>query len=114
MFLVTYSALGQFKYSYSVGGVGEDPQGLALDANGNLIVMGNVSQKIFVKQVSHSGQVMASWLFGGASRNSGTGVATDRSGAVFITGYISESLQCGDAIATPRGVPTAFVAKLAP
>ncbi len=124
IFIVKYDASGNALWAKSAGGFDFD-KGLsvATDVNGNVFMTGSFysptitfgtitltnagssTADIFIVKYDASGNVLWAKSAGGASYDEGSGVATDASGNVFITGqFNSATINFGTITLTNAGV----------
>ena len=129
-------AAPRLEFSTFFGGeFGEQGNGVALDAQGNIYVVGQTRDvpaapgsfssvtgstfDVFVLKIDPTGtQLLYQAVFGGSARERGTAIAVDAEGAAYVTGWtFSEDFPVtGGAAQTEFGGGTrdAFVAKLTP
>ncbi|HUI53566.1 MAG TPA: SBBP repeat-containing protein, partial [Bryobacteraceae bacterium] len=140
-FITRLSADGNsLLFSTYLGGSGgtvsypETGQGIALDSQGNVYVVGVTSSldfplleavqasrlgatDAFVTKVNSAGALVYSTYLGGSSIEVGNAIAVDQSGAAYVVGYTYSSdlpVTAGALQATNAGDCDAFVAKLSP
>ena len=127
VFLVSFTPGGKHRWSNAFGGTSQDhAYDVAVDANGNVYITGEFSASIsfggskltskgqrdvFVASFNSSGKHRWSKRFGGASVDSGGGVAVDSSGNTYVTGtYSSSTISFGGSNLPCKGIYDAFVA----
>ncbi len=132
-FMTKLSPAGSLVYSTYFGGASSDiVGGLAIDSTGAAYVAGstlssdfptlNASQVTyggsgdgFVTKFSPSGVISYSTFLGGAASDSAVGIATDNTGAVFVTGATSGTFPVSPAYqSTFGGGGDGFVVKISP
>jgi hypothetical protein len=107
---------------------GQSAQGIAVDASGNALVVGNFSGTVdfgggplaaagaanaFVAKLDVNGQHMWSRQIGAAGGGVGVaGVAVDGDGNVLVTGYFSGTIDFGGGPVTSAGPQDVFITKL--
>ena len=132
IFIVKYDALGNVLWAKSTGGT-FDVYGVSIstDVSGNILVTGafrsdsiafgttiltNTSvgtADIFIVKYDAFGNVLWAISEGGTNHDVGSGISTDISGNVMVTGFFdSPSITFGPTILTNAGVHDIFVAKL--
>ncbi|WP_437314173.1 SBBP repeat-containing protein [Sorangium sp. So ce385] len=113
---------GEHVWSTSFGGAGiASSKGIAVDASGNVIVVGDFENDlgfgesagdtdVFVVKYSAGGS--SSWRkrFGGTAADYASGVAVDPAGDIYVTGYFESTIGFGEL--TSSGGLDAFVLKL--
>src|SRR5439155_7148538 len=105
MVLAKYSPAGAHLWSKRFGNIGSEfPKAIALDTNGNILVVGSFTgvadvggglmtsaggQDIFIAKYSSAG--VPQWVrqFGTTTDDGANSIAVDRNGNVVITGYFS-------------------------
>ncbi len=134
LFVVKYSPSGNVLWAASAGGPTMD-LGIAVstDGDGNVLVTGRFNSSSitfgttslfnaggntydnFVVKYDTSGNVVWATSAGGTSYDDGSGVSTDTSGNVFVTGtFWSPSITFGSTTLTNAGGSDIFVVKYAP
>jgi hypothetical protein len=102
-FVRKYSPTGDNEWTRQFGtGAGELAYGVAVDADGNVVVVGNTlgslggplagPPDVFVRKYSPSGNALWTRQFGTEENDTGLGVAVDADGNVLVTGYTYGSL----------------------
>lgn len=141
VFIAKYNSNGDFAWVQRITGDGaEEGKGIAVDSNGDVYVIGQVSTNagffnttsnvitntpvrkqtngptdIFVAKYNRDGQLIWNKLYGGGSPDQGVGIGLHNSG-IYITGFFSApSATFGSTIIQASGIEgkyDAFVAKL--
>ena len=116
-----FSGVGAFDNAYA--------SAVAVDGQGNSIVVGSFQRTVdfgggslvsaggsdvFAVKYSPTGQHLWSQRFGGIDEDVAQGVAVDRNGNVFVTGYFAGSANFGGATFTAVGQTDIFLAKYSP
>ena len=124
-FLVKYSPAGKLVWAKALTGVGtQEIQSVAVDPGGNVIATGyfdstvdfdpgpNVhrlssrgTEDAFVLKLSATGAFQWVRQFGGAGREGGVSVTTDRSANVYVQGMFNSAVEFGPAPGTARLSP---------
>lgn len=104
-FVTKLDATGSLAYSTYLGGSGDDNGfGIAVDALGNSYVTGNTASSdfptmnpqqaanaggidAFVAKLNPAGSLVYSTYLGGSAEDDGTGIAADKSGNAYVTGF---------------------------
>ncbi|MEO8148164.1 MAG: T9SS type A sorting domain-containing protein [Bacteroidia bacterium] len=128
-FVAKYDASGNVLWAKSAGGINSDyGTGITTDASGNVLVTGVFNSPsitfgtitlsngglsdIFVVKYDASGNVLWAKSAGGASYEGGTGISTDATGNVLVTGFFqSDSIAFGTTTLTNAGAVNFFVVK---
>jgi len=128
LWLAKFNSGGAYKWSFTAGGTGADGAAhVAIAKNGNALFAGfykytlyilNDSavsagyEDIFIASVSSMGNL--SWLksYGGDSNEILTGITTDPSGNIYITGYFKDTMKLGTLQLVSTGHFDGFVARL--
>ncbi len=131
IFVAKFNSSGVLQWLKSAGGTSTDVgQSIAVDTNGNVYITGSYSgdatfetitltspehQQTFVAKYNSSG--VFQWVNGAGSEqnNSGTGIALDTVGDIFITGSYSDYASFGTTTLTAQGElnePDIFIAKI--
>ncbi len=127
IFVASYTASGQHRWSKRFGGTSSDyAYGLAVDGSGNLYLTGSFytsidfgggaiaangsSTDLYLASFTSLGAHRWSKGFGGTSSDYGYGVATDAGGNVYLTGYFYNTLSFGGASLTSAGSFDVFLA----
>jgi len=104
MFLVKYNSAGVNQWTRQLGTASEDGgQGITIDSSGNIYVTGetdgsldgNISSggtDMFLSKYDSSGIKLWTKQLGTGTTDSGSGVATDISGDIYVAGYTSGGL----------------------
>ena len=104
MFLVKYNSAGVNQWTRQLGTTSEDGgQGITIDSSGNIYVTGetdgsldgNISSggtDMFLSKYDSSGIKLWTKQLGTGTTDSGSGVATDISGDIYVAGYTSGGL----------------------
>jgi hypothetical protein len=131
IFLARYAgASGGYLWAKTIGGTGYDSgMGVAVDGGGNVYVIGyfDVSasgvdfgggalssaggRDAFLVKYSSAGAHLWSKRFGSTGQDSGSSVAVDSSGSVFVAGTFNGSIDLGGGSLTSAGGSDIFVAK---
>ena len=132
-FIVKYDTSGNVLWAKSAGGAGSDvSKGVCTDASGNVIITGyfdsptiffgfrtttlinaNEFSDIFIVKYDASGNVLWAKSAGGAGSDLSSGVCTNASGNIFITGYFGNpNINFGTTTLTNAGASDIFIAKL--
>lgn len=131
IFLAKYDASGNPQWAVSYGNTGnETSTGLATDASGNVYITGyygsgttltmgatiltnSGNNDWYVAQVNSSGVVQWAKRFGGTGNDYATGIKTDNSSNVVVTGYFSSStMAVGSTTLATTGSNDCFITKL--
>lgn len=134
IFLVKYTPTGEVLWAKRAVGNGSDfAGGIAVDDSGNCLITGhffsstiqfgdtNLSftptlenrSDLFLAKFSPAGDVLWAKAFGGSGSDAGTGVATDASGNIYLTGYFKNTISFGsNSLSTSSVDFNPFVAKL--
>jgi hypothetical protein len=134
IFVVKYDLSGNVLWAKSAGGTGDDGGlGISTDASGNAFATGFFSSPtmtigsttltnsgglgddndIFVVKYDPSGNVLWAKSEGGNANDETSGISTDASGNVVVTGFFtSPTITIGSTILTNAGNSDIFVAKL--
>jgi uncharacterized protein (AIM24 family) len=124
---IANSSDGQTVWAERIGGTwGENVNGVAIDADGNIFVTGYFQgtvnfgggslssaggQDIFVAKYSANGDHLWSRSFGSVWDDTGYGVAIDADGDIFVTGYFQGTVNFGGGSLSSAGGQDIFVAK---
>jgi len=127
VFVAKYEAAGNVLWARSAGGAGpKEGWGAATDGSGNVLVTGLFYTSasfgsttltsvgdgdVFVAKYDTAGNVLWARSGGSASFDYGSGVATDGSGNVFVTGTAWDGAIFGGTTLTSAGSTDIFVAK---
>jgi hypothetical protein len=128
IYVAKYSASGSPVWSRSIGGNASDSAyGVAVDSSANVVVTGAQGSSsvdygggtlgtrggndIFVAKYSSTGGYSWAKTVGGTGADLGAAVATDGSGNVFVTGYMSGSVDFGGGALVSAGSLDAFLVK---
>jgi len=76
--------------------------------------LSSTGMDIFVAKYSSSGTYFWAEGFGGVSSDVGSGIAVDKSGNVFTTGYFQDRVDFGGGMLPSDGTLDIFLVKLAP
>jgi gliding motility-associated-like protein len=136
VFLVKYDGLGNLIWAKSAGGGGSGSnadvsEGIATDISGNVYITGffqaptitfgtitltnSGGQNIFIVKYDANGNVLWAQNPPGNSNDLGSGIATDISGNVYLTGWFSShTLAFGSYTLTNAGNQNVFLAKYDP
>lgn len=132
IFIVKYSGAGVYQWAKTFGGNGADyANAVAVDASGNVIVVGIISDSIagvdlgcgpisiansfsdaFVAKYSPSGTCLWSKKLGGSSFDGATAVGVTASGDIVVGGYFNGSVDFGGGVLTSAGANDMFVVRL--
>jgi hypothetical protein len=121
---------GDVLWALKAGGSGDQfAQDLAIDSNGNILVVGQFASTLslgsttltsqggvdaFVAKLDSTGNILWAAQFGDAMTQLATTVAVDTMGNIFVAGYFDGSLTAGATTLTTAGAKDVFVLKLAP
>lgn len=127
VFILKYDSNGNVLWAKTAGGKGIDQgYGIAIDGSGNVYVTGEYGESIsfgsiklsnkgesdlFVAKYDTNGKVLWAKGAGGTRGDEGHGIATDATGNVYVTGYISEGATFGSLNVTSGGSWDVFTAK---
>ena len=130
-FIVKYDTSGNVLWAKSAGGAGSDvSNGVCTNASGNIFITGyfdsptiafgtttltnvNAANDIFIVKYDASGNVLWAKSAGGAGSDLSSGVCTNASGNIFITGYFGNpNINFGTTTLTNAGGVDIFIAKL--
>lgn len=127
IFLAKFSTSGSPQWARKAGGIASDAANtIALDIAGNVLIGGKVGdsaifgsittgryggQDGFIAQYTSSGGAQWARIMGGAGDDNVTSIGADSTGAVFCTGYFSETASIGGRSIISAGLTDAFVAK---
>jgi hypothetical protein len=129
VFLVKYNRNGNVLWARSAGGTGYDlGKAIATDDDGNVYIAGNFqsssisfgsttlinagAEDVFIAKFNSAGVIQYEYRLGNTGSDQGFGIATDGTGAVYVTGSYNGSVSLGSAMVTSAGGNDVFVAKL--
>ncbi|MDF2437485.1 MAG: hypothetical protein K0Q95_1861 [Bacteroidota bacterium] len=129
VFLVKYDKSGNVLWARSAGGTGYDlGKAVATDDAGNVYIAGNFqspsisfgsttlvnagAEDVFIAKFNAAGVIQYEYRLGNTGSDQGFGIATDGSGAVYITGSYNNSISLGSAMVSSAGGNDVFVLKL--
>lgn len=123
IFLAKFDSTGELRWAIRTGGLNADEgHGLAVDASGNIGVVGSSQSKasaremtamragsddIFIARYDNSGKLLWSKYAGGNEADRGTAIAQDAAGNSYVTGYFQGEAVFGE------GEPRAEILKSA-
>jgi len=94
VFLLKYDAAGEFQYSQTWGGPGNDyGNAVAVDGSGNVYVTGvtagnsTTAQEIFLLKYNPLGNLLFSRVWGGSLNSYASDITVDSAGNVYVSGY---------------------------
>lgn len=134
IFVAKYDSNGNPQWAKSAtGSFGDSGHNIACDATGNVYITGNYgsttlniggvtllndttdqSPDVFISKYDSNGNVIWAKSINGKGRDEGTGITTDLTGNVYVTGFFrSDSLKVGpyDLINSNAGTDDIFIAK---
>jgi hypothetical protein len=119
---------GNWLWAVSAGGTGlDESRGIALDPAGNAFLTGyfsgtasfgthtltsNGNEDVFAAKLDPDGNWLWAVSAGGISQDSGSSIAVDPAGNVFLTGFFDTTASFGTYTLTSNGSTDAFAAKL--
>ena len=112
-FLAKYDPTGTLLW---VKACGDEARGVAVDSSGAVVVTGMIEagdngSDIFMKRFASDGTHLWTRTAGGAGSDCGNSVVPGVSGAVFVTGFFSDTAAFGDTVLTSAGATDIFIAK---
>ncbi len=127
IFIAKYNKDGILQWVKTAGGIGnESVTSIAIDGNGNLIVVGIYEdvtifenqtfpsvgeQDLFIAKYTSAGNLMWVKTAGGFGKDKINSVAADDSGNIYITGSYSTGMRFGNIVLESLVQPDVFVAK---
>lgn len=127
IFIAQYTTFGDYNWGQFAGGFNDDSAGkIAVDNNNNILITGTYNFAIgigsgsviaiggddfFVAKFNEFGSFIWCSNNGSVSNDSGTDIACDNSGNVFVTGEFAGILQFGSTTLTASGAKDVFLTK---